>query len=817
MGSRTLAQQGLVALASLGQPIRLDGKGELVAMVASGQWRPTHPLIGRLVDNRFQIASLVGEGRIAQVFCAIEDEPPRHLALKILHPELVEDPDVIGRFLTAAEKAQRLSHPSILPVFAAGEDRDIVYLATELAFGESLRSMVDARGPLPQPEAVRIALELCQAVEHAHQHGVIHHGLRPDNVLFARDPNAPELERVRVSDFAMADVVEALRVTDVYSSPDRARGDLGDVRSDLYAIGVLHYELLSGRAPFVASSASELLALIERKPPHEPRTPQPITRGLAELLASTLDKRPERRPESAALLAERLRAIVPARWADTTTWAPDTARNDPTARTSLDRETSDSATRLLVRVPRESTRPSQHPLVGRVLEDRFRIASFMRDGGMAQLFCATQEHAAPDEPRHVAIKVLHPQFANDPELVRRFAREARLAARLHHPNIVRILHVGDDPALLFIAMELIVGEDLSVQLKKRGRLGEARAARIVMEIAEALSYAHGRGVVHRDIKPANVMLTTPLAGDSGDAITVKLLDFGIAKVMDGAAGRIAETAISLNRSMLTNVGDLVGTPRYMSPEQGRAEAVDHRADLYSLGVLLFELVTGKPPFDGETALQVVARHVQDEPPAPRELVPDIHPDLERLVLSLLKKQPSERPQSARAVRDELARLMPELSIAPTALAQRWLTRTSSFDLDPPPQSRTRRTDPRGHTTARVGAPSLDPEKTELDRDLYPNSVVLDPELANHAVPVVPQAPVSSPPDSPHPHVPRTISFGPPPAALRPPPTLIHHHGPDSVERRQLQAQVARLHFVVILLVALVGAAFLVIATLLLLR
>jgi serine/threonine protein kinase len=318
-------------------------------------------------------------------------------------------------------------------------------------------------------------------------------------------------------------------------------------------------------------------------------------------------------------------------------------------------------------------RPS-HELIGRLLSDRFQVVSFIREGGMAQVFCGAQDA----EPRHVAIKVLPPALAGDAEMVERFLREARAGAELVHPNIVRTLAVGEDGSVLYIVMELVVGDDLLEVVQRDGPMEQGEAVTIAMDVCLALEHAHQRGIIHRDIKPENVVLGRSELG--GGARQVKVLDFGIAKIFDGAATDRtfgAGPPTLAGRSALTKVGATLGSPAYLSPEQGRAEAIDHRADLYSLGVLLFELLTGRLPFDGETPMQVVARHVNDPPPAPSQMV-GIHPRLDAIVLRMLSKRPDQRHPSAAALHADLAELMADLRGAPSSTGRsrrhRWSAR-----------------------------------------------------------------------------------------------------------------------------------------------
>ncbi len=267
---------------------------------------------------------------------------------------------------------------------------------------------------------------------------------------------------------------------------------------------------------------------------------------------------------------------------------------------------------------------------------KYEVIDRIGRGGMAEVYRGY--HAALD--RYVAIKLLHPFLADDPEFKERFEREARNVARLKHPNIVQVYDFEYDAEgeSYYMVMEYINGPTLKDRLFDLGLTGErlplAEALRIVKAAAQALAYAHERGMIHRDVKPANLMLD-----DDGRVV---LTDFGIAKILTGAH--------------VTSSGGMVGTPAYMSPEQGLGEAGDERSDIYSLGVILYQLVTGRLPYDAATPLAIILKHVNEPLPRPREIVPDIPAELETVICKALAKAPEARYQSAQEFADALEAL-----------------------------------------------------------------------------------------------------------------------------------------------------------------
>ncbi|HSN90331.1 MAG TPA: serine/threonine-protein kinase [Anaeromyxobacteraceae bacterium] len=276
------------------------------------------------------------------------------------------------------------------------------------------------------------------------------------------------------------------------------------------------------------------------------------------------------------------------------------------------------------------------PWIGRTVNEKFRVEALIGQGGMGRVYRA--RHLALD--RTVVLKMLHRAFSGDPQVAQRFQREARAASRLDHPNSIAVLDFGAaEDGTLFMAMEHLGGRDLARLVAEEFPLPEARLVRIGAQILSALDEAHARGVIHRDLKPENVMVET--RRDEPDF--VKVLDFGIAKISAPGQGE----------PRLTQAGLVAGTPEYMSPEQARGAEIDARTDLYSMGVVLYQLATGDLPFQSETPVGFLTKHLAEVPVRARERRPEISEALDAVIARALEKDPAARFQSAGEMRDAL--------------------------------------------------------------------------------------------------------------------------------------------------------------------
>src|SRR5437588_7083725 len=256
---------------------------------------------------------------------------------------------------------------------------------------------------------------------------------------------------------------------------------------------------------------------------------------------------------------------------------------------------------------------------GTVIDGRYRVMSRLGAGGMADVFLAEDQQLG----RKVALKLLHRRFAEDPDFVERFRREAQAAAGLQHPNVVSVFDRGAYDGTYYIAMEYLPGRSLKQLIRQEAPLDPLRAIDIAIQILKAARFAHRHGVIHRDLKPHNVIVD--------DAGHVKVTDFGIARA--GA-------------SDMTETGSIMGTAQYLSPEQAQGHAVSASSDLYSIGVVLYELLTGRVPFDAESAVTIALKHVSEAPLEPTRVNARIPPELEQIVMWVLNKNPADRPQTA---------------------------------------------------------------------------------------------------------------------------------------------------------------------------
>jgi serine/threonine-protein kinase len=319
-----------------------------------------------------------------------------------------------------------------------------------------------------------------------------------------------------------------------------------------------------------------------------------------------------------------------------------------------------------------------------VVDGRYRVLRRIGSGGMADVYCAEDTHLG----RQVAIKVLHRRFAQDQEFVERFRREAKSAAGLSHPNVVGVFDRGEHEGTYYIAMEFLEGRTLKDIVSSEAPLPQERVIDLGLQILQAAGFAHRHGVIHRDFKPHNVIVD-----DLGHA---KVTDFGIARA--GA-------------SEMTETGSIMGTAQYLSPEQAQGHAVTATSDIYSIGVMLYEMLAGRIPFDGDSAVAVALKHLSEPPPPISRWRPDVHPALEAVVMAALAKDPAQRWQSAEDLAAGLEGARAQIEAGPNGGQD-----TAAFAaIALPAGDETAPTELAGTTAAPVVAPVMEPEPERENR------------------------------------------------------------------------------------------------------
>ncbi len=559
-------------------------------------------MIGSTISH-YQILDRLGGGGMGVVYKARDLRLDRLVALKFLSSQRGADEEHRRRFLREARAASVLNHPNICAIYEIAETGDGgMFIVMALCEGETLGDLID-RGPLPAAEAVGIALQIAAGLARAHDRGIVHRDVKPSNVILTPDG-------VKLVDFGIAKLSDQSRLTLTgtamgtasYMSPEQFEGEAVDARTDVWSLGVVIHEMMTGRPPFGIRETEAIRGILERNPPSMSTHRSGVPPALERIVRRALEKRPAARYPSMEALRADLQELA-------------AALDLPPVQ---EREYEDR-TLLELPAPLASFRTAPQPadgLVGRAVGP-YEVLELIGGGGMGVVYRARDSRLA----RTAALKFLPAELTRDPGAKEKFVQEARAASSLDHPNLCTILEMGETPdGRLYLAMPCYDGETLRRRIQ-RGPLPLAEAVDIAEQVARGLSKAHRNGIVHRDIKPANVMLTA-----NG---VVKILDFGLAKL----AGAVA----------LSRAGSSAGTPAYMSPEQARGDDVDPRTDLWSLGVMLYEMLAGRRPFRGEREQAVVFSILNERPQPLRELRPDVPPELAALVDRLLAKNPAERP------------------------------------------------------------------------------------------------------------------------------------------------------------------------------
>ncbi len=549
--------------------------------------------------GKYVVLSELGTGSLSTIYLAEQQFTHRKVALKFFETRDEE-------FLTAAHREAELlasmEHPYIVRMYDADEYDGWFYLIVEFIEGKSIGDMIEARDSVPLEVALKLMVDIAEALEYAHHLGVVHGDIIPNNIIVS-----PKGVPFLMDFFASAAIVgrgtdEPMVGTPPYMSPETWRGEYASV-SDLWSLGMTFYHLLAGRLPF------------------DPGDYQGIIQAVTS--AETLDFAPLRSiaPEPVSRIIER---CLQKRIEDRYTSAAELCRDGQAALAYLaQRQTDQSAgadlalqSGLTVMLTVEYKEPG---IAGQYRE--YRIEKELGQGSFSHVFQAQDVIC----DRKVALKILRQERAKDEKVLSRFRREAGLLARLEHPNIVRVYNFGQYGLNYFIVMEVLSGLTLKQVLARENPLSVEQAVAVMSQVLTGLEKLHAENIIHRDLKPDNIKLLPDRA---------VVMDLGLAHVN-------ADT-------QLTRSGEMFGTPRYMSPEQARGEKTNFQSDLYAVGVILYELLTGKTPHETESLASLLFKIAVEEPRPITDYRVDL-PELLVLFLERILARESDRRFSSTAV------------------------------------------------------------------------------------------------------------------------------------------------------------------------
>jgi len=656
--------------------------------------------------------------------------------IKRVLPHLLAS-DNVQRFREEAMVVVRLSHGNLVGVLDAGrlsgpedakdgkgdKDSGQFYLAMDFVEGKDLlatwNQCAAKRVAFPVEIAAYIVKELARGLAYAHAYRdlhLVHRDISPANVLLSYSGE------VKLTDFGLATSKLKEQQTApgiiygklAYLAPEQARGDALDQRTDLYAAGILLWEMLTGQQLFPVRSDRAHVKLNDELPAGNPtvdalerlrnptiaapstltgRVPPELEEITMKALAADPNDRYQTGEELRADLGSFLARNAPETDAATLAAFMNTLFKDQIEAERLERdellidaasllsgayrarppvdgepprplhprtparrgsdavaETGKGATLEPIEAPADGSHPDDRR-VGTTIGDRYYLRRLCGEGAMGRVYEAHHIEIG----RRVAIKILHSTFRHTPDVVERFRREARAASKIGHPNIVDVTDSGTTPdGAFFFVMEYLDGLDLEQLIRREGALPVERALLIAAQVCRALTAAHAAGIIHRDLKPANVMLVRQR--DEEDF--VKVLDFGISKQSD------LDPAAGARTVGLTNPDVAVGTPIYMAPEQAAGHPADARTDVYAVGELLFEMLTGKTAFSGADVIVVFNKKANVEPPPIRAMRPDAPAELEAVLVRAMSRRPEDRYPTMTALKDEIMRCLAQFEMPP---------------------------------------------------------------------------------------------------------------------------------------------------------
>ncbi len=563
-----------------------------------------------LGDGRYLLVRRLGQGGFATVWMASDRALEKSVAIKVLHAQYARDKAKRERFFRGARKMSDLDHDGIVRVIDLhGVEAGFHYFVMEFVDGYNLREAI-RRQILPRERVLDVVKKVGSALAHAHSRGLVHRDVKPSNILVNADgdPKLTDFDLVRAEDTTGGTHTSAMG-TFLYSAPEvMDRAQEADPASDVYSLAMTAvYGLRGGDLSMaVVRDTGQVISRL------------PTTTLIKEVLQRALDWDRKRRFQSAKAFCEALSQAQAGTYR---------RPEEPTRR----RKTLPGDGNVLLHDDLDPEQEIEHIEAGTIIAGRFKVITCLGRSGLGTMYLGERINIG----QRVAIKVLTDSWdwVRSVEGSQRFRNVALAASRTGQPNILEVFEAGSLPDnRLYMVMEYIEGYNLYAELQEHGRLPVRRACRIIRAVARAVRAAHDAGIIHRDLKPLNVMFV-PLPDGSGEAVQV--FDFGISAWAESEA-RLSDPSV------------FIATPEYMAPEQIRGKEATPLLDIYALGVMLYEILVGEPPFVGKTGREVMARKLHEKAPSLGSRRPELPHNLIVLVDDCLAIEPAARPPSARS-------------------------------------------------------------------------------------------------------------------------------------------------------------------------
>ncbi|MFZ0961829.1 MAG: serine/threonine-protein kinase [Terriglobia bacterium] len=601
---------------------------------------PTVYAVGTTIRNKYRILAKVGKGGMGHVYKALHLLFNEVRALKVMDPGLTEREDFVRRFHREAFVARRLQHPNAVRVDDVDETEDGRHLIVmEYIDGRMLRDVLMREGPLPAARACSIVKQVASALDAAHQLGIIHRDIKPENIALVKGEQG---DLVKVLDFGITKLREgrlkeeagsmALTATGTvfaigtpeYMSPEQVLQKELDGRSDLYSLGLVFYEMLAGELPFHADSQAEwFLAQVSEAP--RPLQDQPASlrtpRGIANLVMSMLEKASASRPASGAAVIEAIEACEKES-------AVLAAIAPPGGKAAGEKQRGEATT-----VPAYFEGWKK----GSLIAQRYKILDKIAEVRMGPIYTALDS----GDGGVCALKLVTPWNVPTADLINQLSEYFQRMQRFQNPHVVRIIELGQaEDGVLFLVTEYVQGTSLRHIIEQQSSLGVTRSCRIVWEIAFALDAGQQLGILHGEIKPEHILL----AG-AGKSEQTKILDFSL--------DRVKEALPELSGCDLP--AGLLAPIHYLPPERISGQPYLPASDIYSLGIVFYEMLTGRRPFEG-TGIEIALRQVQEAPLPVEQVRPELRipPSVASLVMRMIQKDPNDRPRDGRTLMEEIS-------------------------------------------------------------------------------------------------------------------------------------------------------------------